>query len=125
MFILRTDHQQFRSREVEFAYRKCFDAPPLPDDFNATNQTLNNGQNTTKPQNTSQQANQTARKNQTNQTQAGNTTTGNGTAAGNGHDGPGQPAPCLPALALIPLAQLALLAGGMKTDLGYFSANPP
>jgi hypothetical protein len=75
--------------------------------------------------NTSQPANQTARKNQTNQTQAGNTTTGNGAAAGNGHDSPGQPAPCLPALALIPLAQLALLAGGMKTDLGYFSANPP
>lgn len=30
MFILRVDHQNFQSREIEFAYQKCFEPPPQP-----------------------------------------------------------------------------------------------
>jgi hypothetical protein len=30
MFILRVDRQGYRSREIEFSYKKCFEAPPKP-----------------------------------------------------------------------------------------------
>ncbi len=30
MFILRVDHPNFQSREIEFVYQKCFEPPPQP-----------------------------------------------------------------------------------------------
>ncbi|MEW6722034.1 MAG: hypothetical protein AB1324_02135 [Candidatus Micrarchaeota archaeon] len=41
LFILRVDHADFRSREIEFTYKKCFEPPPPPPKppSNATNQT--------------------------------------------------------------------------------------
>ncbi|MEW6035955.1 MAG: hypothetical protein AB1529_05050 [Candidatus Micrarchaeota archaeon] len=38
LFILRVDHYNFQSREIEFTYKKCFEAPPQPPP-NGTNQT--------------------------------------------------------------------------------------
>ena len=31
LFILRVDHQAHQTREIEFAYEKCFDEPPEPE----------------------------------------------------------------------------------------------
>ena len=72
MFILRVDAQNYRSREIEFYYQKCFEAPPatppptppVPPAQNATNQTQTNPNQSNPvqppppPQNISQTGNQ-------------------------------------------------------------------
>ncbi len=92
MFILHAEQQQFRTREIEFTYEKCFQQPPAPNVTNRTvaNQTLNTS-NATQPQNTSQPANQTQK---------------NGTPGTTPPAQPPRPAssiPCLPALLLFAL----------------------
>ncbi|MFH0884679.1 MAG: hypothetical protein V1861_03135 [Candidatus Micrarchaeota archaeon] len=64
MFILRVDKQGYRSREIEFAYKKCFETPPKPpeppqthNETNATNQTA--PQNVTPPANITPPVNET------------------------------------------------------------------
>lgn len=64
LFILRVDKQGFQSREIEFAYKKCFEEPPKPppppanQSQNASNQTAPPPpQNITNPANASQPAN--------------------------------------------------------------------
>lgn len=119
LFIMHVEKPAFQTREIEFTYKKCFEAPPKPPKNNTQqNQT---GQNGTAQQNASgtqgPQSNGTAQ-NATNRT--GNA--GPGTA--NASQGPGntsitppgpetrnpQPAaPCLPALLLAPLALLAAI----------------
>jgi len=56
LFILRADKSGYQSREMEFTYKKCFDAPPKPP-ADASNQTqpANNTQNTTPPANNTSQ----------------------------------------------------------------------
>jgi hypothetical protein len=95
LFILRTDHQQFRSREIEFTYQKCFEAPPDPQ----ANQTRP-GNASTPNGNAYNASNATPA---ANLTPAGNATRPNGTS-GPSPAGPQRPAaaPCLPAL-LIPI----------------------
>ena len=68
MFILRVDKQGYQSREIEFTYQKCFEAPPKPPEpppaqngTNTTNQTSNQTgpQNATEPGNATVPANDT------------------------------------------------------------------
>jgi hypothetical protein len=43
LFILRTDKSGYQSREIEFAYEKCFDEPPpVPEPYNDTNESAVN-----------------------------------------------------------------------------------
>ncbi|MDD5340304.1 MAG: hypothetical protein PHV13_03570 [Candidatus ainarchaeum sp.] len=94
LFILRTDHTEFRSREIEFTYQKCFEAPPpgpvrpanqtQPGNTSTPNGNAHNASNETPPQNQTPLANVTK-------------------PAGNGHrPSAGPSVPCLPAL-LVPL----------------------
>jgi hypothetical protein len=97
MFVLHTEQPQFRTREIEFTYEKCFGTPPAPPPVNLTNQTLNSS-NVTQPQNVTPPANQTPAKNVT---PAGNVTPRQNDTAPIAQ--PKQPAsslPCLPALLL-------------------------
>ena len=127
LFILRVDKPTYQSKEIEFTYKKCFDAPPKPPK-NTTNTT--SGGNTTPPANTTQPPNPPA-----NATPPANTTPpgpnvsanttppkppanethpNNGTPPANNGTGnkpgtsvpPAAPpqAPCLPAILLMPLA---------------------
>ena len=65
MFILRVDKQGYQSREIEFTYKKCFEAPPpkppepppVQNGTNTTNQTV--PQNVTPPGNMTVPANDT------------------------------------------------------------------
>ncbi len=98
LFILRTDHPQFRSREIEFTYQKCFDAPPAPGppanqtqqgNASTPNGSTHNASNETLPQNQTPMAN------------------GTGPQPNGNQQPPAVPqrpaaAPCLPAL-LVPL----------------------
>ncbi len=120
MFILRVDAQNYRSREIEFYYQKCFEAPPVtppptppvPPAQNATNQPNTNlSQNNTNqppppPQNTSQPGNQ-------NQSMPGNQS---GTANGSNNTGPivpPSPSPSsgcpIPALGFVSLVLISLI----------------
>lgn len=102
LFILRADHPQFRSTEIEFTYRRCFDAPPQPPANNATQNQSVSQTNATGPNGTVQNAtqNNTAPENRT--------PVANATINGSRPPQPPPAAPgvpCLPALA-IPLALL-------------------
>lgn len=86
MFILRVDAQNYRSREIEFYYQKCFEAPPVqpptPPVQNGTNQTnQNTGQNNATqpppPQNNTLPANQTQPGNQSGTANGSNNTNPN------------------------------------------------
>jgi hypothetical protein len=100
MFILHVEQQQFKTREIEFTYEKCFQQPPAPHPMpNVTNQTpVNqtiNTTNNTQPQNATPPANLTP---------PGNVTPRpNGTTGPSPNTLPQRPAssiPCLPALLL-------------------------
>lgn len=110
MFILRVDKKDFKSREIEFTYQKCFEAPPAPPPPPP--------QNVTPPQNQSPPANQTPLPPTGNMTPPGNQTPSNGStppiAPPYGEPPtPGQAVltpginvpqiPCLPAFLLLPL----------------------
>ncbi len=65
LFILRVDKTGFQSREIEFAYEKCFKEPPAPPPAenasqNVTNQTAPPPQNATPPANATPPTNASA-----------------------------------------------------------------
>lgn len=97
LFILRVDAQSHQSREIEFTYEKCFQAPPSPPPpsppVNQTNQTPPTNQTAPPPP----LGNQTSPGNITNQTTPPITPSSS----------PQPQIPCLPGLLLIPLAILS------------------
>jgi len=116
LFILRVDKQNFQSREIEFMYTKCFEAPPPPPK-NDSQVPKPPGQNTTPP------ANQTLPK----PPPAGNQSTGGNISANQSQQNGGQnqtqptnpPGSGTPssgtcpisAILLLPLAASALIRG--------------
>jgi len=110
LFIIRTDKPGFQSREIEFTYKKCFDAQPS--DGNASQHA--NATRPPQPNNTINAANKTATDGQDNAPPMDNTTdnaANNTNTANNTQPKPsgGQPSPspCAPGfligLILIPL----------------------
>lgn len=97
MFILHAEQPQFRTREIEFTYEKCFQQGPTPPAPNVTNQTINKT-NVTQPQNATPPANLTPA---VNATPRPNGTTGPST--GTIPQRPASSIPCLPALLLFAL----------------------
>jgi hypothetical protein len=107
LFVLRVDKQGFRSREIEFTFKKCFEAPPQ-----GNGETPGHGNQTTPPSQNitlNVSVNQTLPANQTGNVTANatvpkplpqNTSVGNAT---NQTSSTGKPsAPCLPGFLLIP-----------------------
>jgi hypothetical protein len=64
MFILRVDKQGYQSREIEFAYKKCFEAPPAPSEPPQTHNETGSA-NQTAPQNVTPPGNATVPANDT------------------------------------------------------------
>jgi len=109
LFILRVDKQGYQSREIEFTYKKCFDAPPKPPEpppvqngTNTTNQTANQTQNATQPGNVTVPANDTKPP-----VPPQTTENGTGQPQPDGHGEPG--ASACPAGALLAILALSLV----------------
>ena len=113
MFILRADKSGYQSREMEFTYKKCFDAPPKPP-ANASNQAppANNTQNSTPPSdhtnNTTNQTNSTAM-NSTTPIPPKNETSGQNAISPANESGQQEPAPPRQGICPIGLAIFSLL----------------
>lgn len=119
MFILRVDRQGYQSREIEFTYKKCFEAPPKPpepdtpvenDGAGTANQTANQTipQNVTPPANTTPPSSGNGSEPIIPQNPDGAAGTGNVTPQPEG-DGAGKEAPACPgAVLLCALAAIAL-----------------
>jgi len=119
LFILRVDKPAYRSKEIEFTYKKCFDAPPEPP-TNTTNSTPNGNAtppanttqpnppaNNTPPTNATPPANATPPEPPANGTPPANNGTGNGPGTNVPPAAPPR-APCLPALLMPPLLILLI-----------------
>lgn len=115
MFILRADNPQFRSKEIEFGYEKCFEGPPANVTPPANHTPKPPPQNATPPANGSN-ANNSNVNGTNNQTTGGDGGQGNGTnQTGQNNSQPIAPPPeqrgnaCLPAFLLAIIAIPAIL----------------
>jgi hypothetical protein len=105
LFIIRVDHKDFRSREIEYAYKKCFEPPPkppLPEPPPEEKNETKPGTNITPPVNVTPPSNAT---NNTT-TPSGNATPpqpGGTNASGDGEEKPPFGIPCPTGLILLSL----------------------
>jgi len=101
LFILKAEKSGYRSKEIEFTYQKCFEAPPENTTKNETTVQNDTGENQTK--NTTPPVNTTTPNATANTTPKLPPNASNGTGNGAKPIAPPPQAPCLPALVLVML----------------------